>query len=108
MSPLSADAVKGVSDPGLRALLREQWEWMMKRAPIWATTLGDHRFDDRLEDNSPAAIASGRAEVRDFLARSEKLPRASMSRADQITLEMPSATRSTVDLSGWLNASVPQ
>ena len=88
MSPLSADAVKGVSDPGLRALLREQWEWMMKRAPIWATTLGDHRFDDRLDDNSPAAIAAGRAAVRDFLARSEKLPRASMSRADQITLDL--------------------
>jgi len=88
MSPLSADAVKGVADQGLRALLREHWEWMMQQSPVWATTLGDHRFDDRLGDNSAGAIATERGRRRDFLARAEKLPRASMSRADQITLDL--------------------
>jgi uncharacterized protein (DUF885 family) len=88
MSPLSADAVKGVTDEGLRALLRDQWEWMMETGPIWATTLGDHRFDDRLDDRSAAAISAERARTRDFLARARKLPRASMVRADQITLDL--------------------
>jgi uncharacterized protein (DUF885 family) len=88
MSPLSADAVKGVADGGLRALLREHWEWMMQTSPVWATTLGDHRFDDRLEDNSAAAIAADRSRIRGFLASARKLPRASMSRDDQITLDL--------------------
>jgi uncharacterized protein (DUF885 family) len=88
MSPLGADAIKGVSDQGLRALLREHWEWLMQTSPVWATTLGDHRFDDKLEDNSAAAISAERTRMRDFLSRAEKLPRASMSRTDQITHDL--------------------
>ncbi|HEU5061327.1 MAG TPA: DUF885 domain-containing protein [Kofleriaceae bacterium] len=88
MSPLGTDAIKGVTDEGLRALLLEHWEWLMQTSPVWATTLGDHRFDDQLDDGSAAAIAAERARRRDFLARAEKLPRASMSRADQITFDL--------------------
>ncbi len=88
MSPLSADAVKGVADEGLRALLRDHWEWMMRTGPVWATTLGDHRFDDRLDDRSAAAVAAERTALRTFRSRAEKLPRATMARADQITLDL--------------------
>src|SRR5512139_4022435 len=47
-SPLAAEAVAGVSDPALRAVLADHWEHQMRWAPTWATTLGDHRYDDQL------------------------------------------------------------
>jgi uncharacterized protein (DUF885 family) len=57
-SPLAADAVAGVRDAALRAVLAEHWEFMMRWAPTWATTLGDHRYDDRLAPRDAAAIAA--------------------------------------------------
>ena len=53
-APLAGEAVAGVGDPRLKQLLAEHWEWSMRSWPTWATTLGDHRFDDRL----PAADAA--------------------------------------------------
>ena len=40
-----------------RALLDSDWQWNMQQFPEWATSLGDHRYDDRLSDASPEAVA---------------------------------------------------
>jgi uncharacterized protein (DUF885 family) len=72
-SPLAAEAVAGISDPGLRELLAEHWEWSMWWGPTWATTLGDHRFDDRLSPADAASIARFAAERREFLSRARAL-----------------------------------
>ena len=40
-----------------RALLDSDWQWKMQQSPEWATTLGDHRYDDKLTDASPEAEA---------------------------------------------------
>jgi uncharacterized protein (DUF885 family) len=86
--PLAGQEAAGVEEPGLAELLREHWGWTMERQPVWATTLGDHRFDDRLEDNSAEAIAADRARVRDLLARARAMPKDSLTRGDRITLEL--------------------
>ncbi|MEP6504305.1 MAG: DUF885 domain-containing protein [Betaproteobacteria bacterium] len=39
-----------------RALLESDWQWQMQQFPEYATELGDHRYDDRLTDASPAAV----------------------------------------------------
>ncbi len=39
-----------------RALLDSDWQWQMQQFPEYATELGDHRYDDRLTDASPAAV----------------------------------------------------
>src|SRR5205807_2581716 len=56
-SPLAADAVAGITDAALRAVVAEHWEYMMRWTPTYATTLGDHRYDDRLAPRDAAAIA---------------------------------------------------
>ncbi len=56
-------AIAGVDAPVLRAVLSAHWDATMERYPTWATSLGDHRFDDRLFDASPEA----REEWRRFL-----------------------------------------
>jgi hypothetical protein len=68
-SPLAADAVAGVTDAALRAVLAEHWEFMMKWAPTWATTLGDHRYDDRLAPRDARSIAAMDAEHAAILAQ---------------------------------------
>ena len=40
-----------------RALLDSDWQWRMQQSPEYATSLGDHRYDDQLSDASPEAQA---------------------------------------------------
>lgn len=44
-------------------LAADYWEGTMRAAPRWATQLGDHRFDDKLEDLTPAAKAGETARL---------------------------------------------
>lgn len=46
---------------------------LMEEAPVAATQLGDHRFDDRLSDYSQATLARQEREVRQALAEFEVL-----------------------------------
>ncbi len=87
-SPLSADAVAGVADARLRAVLAEHWEYWMKWAPTWATTLGDHRYDDRLAPRDAASIAAMDAEHLAILNRLRAIDVASLSATDAITAKL--------------------
>lgn len=90
-SPLISDAVAGISHPDLAALFRDHWEWSMKQAPTWATTLGDHRYDDRLGDGSRAARDEAREQTRAFLARAEAIaasPGDALQGQDAITIAL--------------------
>jgi len=87
-SPLAADAIAGVTDPELQALLAEHWEWTMRWSPTWATNLGDHRFDDRLAPRDAAAVERYQSERRDFLARAQRLDAGKLSAQDRETLSL--------------------
>lgn len=83
---LAKDASTGVADPALAALLDEHWEAWLANSPVQATQLGDHRFDDRLDDNNPKAIeAWGRLEE-GWLERARALRPSSA--ADRLTTEL--------------------
>ncbi|MBW1880653.1 MAG: hypothetical protein JRJ84_20035, partial [Deltaproteobacteria bacterium] len=83
---LNAAAVAGVEDPALRLLLHDHWEYRMSRSPLWATALGDTRYDDQLGDWSQAGVEEGRAAARGFLERAEGIDAAGLSRTDALTL----------------------
>ena len=57
----------------LDALLAEQWEETLKFSPEFASILGDKRYNDRLSDRSPAAIADGYRRARDWKKRFEAI-----------------------------------
>jgi uncharacterized protein (DUF885 family) len=61
------DASQGIVNAQLGDLFRREWAWQLESAPELATQLGVHRFDDRIADNSPGAIAAARAARRVFL-----------------------------------------
>jgi uncharacterized protein (DUF885 family) len=63
----------GIEDAELRALLDAHWAWTMEQSPEWATSLGDHRFDDRLSDPSVAAAAARHLQVQRWAAQARAL-----------------------------------
>jgi uncharacterized protein (DUF885 family) len=81
-------AAGGVEDGVLAALLTEHWQWLMEQWPTWATRLGDHRYDDRLDDRSRAAFAA-RAEHRAaLLQQALEIDGGRLSQPDRTTLQL--------------------
>ena len=57
----------------LNDLLHEQWEYTMKHSPIYASILGDKRYNDQLDDFSQKAIDEDLEETQRFLTRFEAI-----------------------------------
>jgi uncharacterized protein (DUF885 family) len=53
----------------LDRLAADYWDAFLAQHPTFATALGDRRFDDRLEDDSPAARDAWRAQLDGFEGR---------------------------------------
>ena len=50
-----------------RTLLDSDWQWQMQQFPERATMVGDHRYDDKLTDASPEAVARREQHAREQL-----------------------------------------
>jgi uncharacterized protein (DUF885 family) len=85
-APASHDALAAAS-ARFHALLDTEWNWQMETNPEWATSIGDHRFDDRLSDNSPAGVARVEAHDRDWLAALQRVDRTQLRGEDLISLD---------------------
>jgi uncharacterized protein (DUF885 family) len=57
----------------LNDLLAEQWEYTLRTSPLYASVLGDKRFNDQLDDFSQKAIDDDLVERKKFLARFEAI-----------------------------------
>ena len=57
----------------LNDLLHEQWEYTMRTSPIYASILGDKRYNDKLDDFSQQAIDDNLEQTRRFLDRFEAI-----------------------------------
>jgi uncharacterized protein (DUF885 family) len=58
-----------ITAEALHALFAEEWDYAMKEAPVYASRIGDRRFDDRWPDVSPAASERRASHDRAVLAR---------------------------------------
>jgi uncharacterized protein (DUF885 family) len=70
---LADEARAGVDSKALADLLEDHWDDTVHRSPRWATTRGDHRFDDILEDASAHAVEASRSVRRIFLDRAKEI-----------------------------------
>ena len=59
--------------------------WGLRCYPRWATSLGDHRFDDQLTDPSAEARKAWQDQQDGFLAEATALDEASLNEADRLT-----------------------
>src|SRR5215472_4359205 len=71
-----------------RALFDAYWQWTLREYPEIATQLGDHRYDDRLADQSAAAVERRRAARVEFLDRVSKIDAESLPPADRVSVRV--------------------
>jgi uncharacterized protein (DUF885 family) len=57
----------------LNDLLAEQWEYKLRTSPVFASILGDKRWNDKLDDFSQEAIDKDLQEAQRFLTRFEAI-----------------------------------
>lgn len=69
----------------LAALAREAWDGTMAAQPVFATSIGDRRFDDRLADIAPEADAADRRRLTDLLDRARAIPEGGLAPAEAVT-----------------------
>ncbi len=74
-----------MADQTLRQLAEEYWDVALEAGPTGATLLGDHRFDDRLEDLSGEGQAQVRDRLRSIGERLASVDRASLEGDDLVT-----------------------
>ena len=72
----------------LHRLFDGGWERSLRENPLFASYLGDARYDDRLTDLSAAALEKSNAADRKLLADVTAIPAASLSPGDQLNREL--------------------
>jgi len=70
------------------ALLNESWEWSLVEYPMFASQLGDRRYNDRWSDGSLKAVERRHEETSAFLRRLYEIDRSGLSEADQLNYEL--------------------
>jgi len=91
MAMVCAGAAPVASDHAaadLHRLLDAEWEWELAQFPEHATSLGDHRYDDRVTDRSASAIASRRAHHAQVLTSIRQIDRTKLSGEDRISRDI--------------------
>ena len=64
------------------------WEGFLERQPVYASFIGDRRYDDRLEDPGPEGRAKDEAALRETLDAAQAIDPAGLETEDRITLDM--------------------
>jgi prolyl oligopeptidase len=72
----------------LHALFAAEWEETLREDPVYASRLGDHRFDDRWPDVSRAARDHDDAHAREVLARVRAFDPSPLSADDRLSYEL--------------------
>src|SRR6266540_3525152 len=63
-------------DAALQAIFDREWEWELTQDPLWASYLGDRRWNDRWPDMTPAAFAARQAHRQGVLKELTTVPAA--------------------------------
>ncbi len=77
-----------MTDRPVRDLADRFWQWFLEFQPLWATMLGDERFNDRLDDPSAEGRAREVADLKGFMAQAAAIDTTGLDTEDRITLDM--------------------
>ena len=86
-APLHAQD-KTSTTKGLHALFDAEWERSLRENPVLATYIGDHRFDDRWPDLSPAALHASYEGDKAVIAALDRIDPQQLSPEDQLNRDL--------------------
>jgi uncharacterized protein (DUF885 family) len=69
----------------LAGLADEAWTFAMEASPLYATSIGDHRFAGLLEPNDEGAADRLAGRYRELIDRTQAIPAADLTAADRVT-----------------------
>jgi uncharacterized protein (DUF885 family) len=72
----------------LKKILDEAWEFQLREEPLFATRVGDKRYNDRLPSVAPADFDRRGAFARQLLVRLDGIDPSALSEADRINYDM--------------------
>ena len=72
----------------LNRIFEDEWEWVMRESPTFASSLGDRRYNDRWTDLSLAAIERRQQHRQQTLARLQRIDRARLPAADRLNYDL--------------------
>ena len=76
------------SSEALRDIADRYWEARLEASPLFATFLGDHRFDDRVDDLSADADARQRTIWAGFAAEARAIDPTGLDATDRVTRQL--------------------
>lgn len=85
---ISAQTPANPTAAALHALFDREWEWELTQDPLWASYLGDRRWNDRWPDISAAAIAARQAHRESVLKDLAAIPRDPLSSTDRLNYDL--------------------
>ncbi len=71
-----------------QALIDEAWEWRLVQSPVFASSLGDRRFNDKWTDRSIDAVEARHEQRRAFLDRLRAIDASDLSANDQLNYDL--------------------
>jgi len=72
----------------LNALIAELWEWNLQQNPIYASILGDKRYNDQLGSESEKTILEQQAKEKEFLKRFQAIDATGLPHQDMLNREL--------------------
>jgi uncharacterized protein (DUF885 family) len=83
-------AAIGADNPAeqAHALFERDWQWRLRHEPELATSVGDHRYDDSLADNSLAAMRAATEHERRMLDAVKAIDRGQLAGQDRISYDL--------------------
>jgi len=76
------------ADSDFRTLLDEAWEWRLESDPVFASRLGDRRYNSDWRDDSIDGIEARHLETRQFLRRLLRIDSARLSEESRLDYEL--------------------
>jgi len=72
----------------LKKLFDDEWAWRMHENPLFATSVGDHRYDDKLPSVTVADEERRDGDLRGFQKRWQAIDRTKLNDADRINYDI--------------------
>lgn len=88
LAPRPAMAMQLTQAAGLHQLFETEWSYTMSQDPLWASALGDYRFNDRWKDLSATARAARARHYGETLKQLKAIDRNKLSPSDQLNFDL--------------------